>query len=201
LLDRWNAERQAVYVDVFRTFTLVPALNPHTIGPTGATFTVSQRPVTIESIMLILETGVRIHVVQQDVQAFAADTVPTLESTFPTKFYYGPSWPNGAIHFWPIPTVAYGVDIQSRIVLAEPGLDDEISLPPGYRDALTLTLAEDVASGYGVQIPPKVAQGARMARAQVWKNNDQPRRITTTDAGMPGSNAREGFNYRSGGWQ
>src|SRR5574343_1563542 len=53
LLDNWNAERQAVYEDVFASYTLTPSLAPHTIGPSG-TFNVAQRPVSLEGCNLIL---------------------------------------------------------------------------------------------------------------------------------------------------
>ena len=36
LLDNWNAERAAVYASAFESFTLVPSLSPHTIGPAAS---------------------------------------------------------------------------------------------------------------------------------------------------------------------
>ncbi len=49
LFDNWNAERAGVYANRLVTYTLVPSLNPHTIGPSTATFTVTQRPVKIDA--------------------------------------------------------------------------------------------------------------------------------------------------------
>ena len=56
LIDNWNAEREAIYATDFLTFTFVPGLNPHTIGPTGA-WVVSARPVTIEGATVVLTPG------------------------------------------------------------------------------------------------------------------------------------------------
>src|SRR3972149_6140403 len=47
LLNSWNANRRAVYATTFVTNPLTPSLSPHTTGPTGATWTVTQRPGSI----------------------------------------------------------------------------------------------------------------------------------------------------------
>src|ERR1035437_7931772 len=55
LLDYWSAQKNYVYKKTFETYTLVPGLSPHTIGPApGATFQVRQRPVKIISAPVIL---------------------------------------------------------------------------------------------------------------------------------------------------
>jgi hypothetical protein len=201
LIDNWNAEREAVYVDRFETFTLTPSLSPHTIGPTAATWTATQRPVSIEAANLILpgSPAVRTTINLRDVQWYEGQSVPDLETTIPTDLYYAPTWPNGSLYFWPIPTAAYDVELQTRIVLAELALDDTFTMPPGYRDAITLTLAEELAPSYGQQIPERLALSAQQARARIFANNDQPRRISTADAGMPSGGGKGSyFNYRSG---
>jgi hypothetical protein len=169
LIDNWNAERAAVYSDQFEAYTLVPSLAPHTIGPTGATFTVTQRPVTIEGASVILDNvtpAVYVPIAVRDAAWWDAQTVPDLTAEFPTDVYYEPAWPNGKLWFWPVPTTAYGVNLMTRIVLAELTLASSFSLPPGYKDAITLTLAEDLASPYGAQISQITREKARDARAR-----------------------------------
>jgi hypothetical protein len=58
LIDRYNAREVMVYNVNFTVFTLNPPINPldpTTIGP-GGNFDVNQRPVSIESIGLILDS-------------------------------------------------------------------------------------------------------------------------------------------------
>lgn len=205
LLDRWNAERLKVYATLFSEFTFTPNLSPHTIGPTG-TFVVSQRPVSIESAQTILNTvspPVKTPIRMQDAAWWASVTVPGVTSTQPTDLYYNPTWPDGTLNFWPVPTIAYDVELQSRVLLASVGLNDTFSLPPGYQDAITLSVGEDLIPSYGV--PEQTASGlradARRARAIIEANNDPTPKLVTQDAGMPSgqeSSTRTTWNYRTG---
>src|ERR1017187_6157373 len=53
VLDLWSAARRYCYNVNFSTFTQIPSLSPHTIGPTG-TFVVPYRPTRIEAASIIL---------------------------------------------------------------------------------------------------------------------------------------------------
>lgn len=206
LLNNWNADRRAVYATAFATYTLVPNLSPHTIGPTGATWTATIRPVSIEGANLVLSNGgtpTNLQITIRDAQWWLAQTVPTIATTVPTGLYYQPDWPNGSLYFWPVPTAAYDVQLMIRVLLNDvPDLDTVFSLPPGYHDAIVLTTAEDSVSAlWGPQtpIPPVVEKKAREARARIFDNNDTDPRIKTKDSGMQASSGRRGdFNFWSG---
>lgn len=204
LLDNWNAERHAVYASRLTTYTLTPNLQPHTIGPAASspTFTVTQRPVSVDGANLVL-TGstpaVHYALNLRDEDWWRSLTIPALATSMPTDLYYSADWPLGSIYLWPVPTTAYGLEIQTRIVLADLALDDEISFPPGYRDALIKTLGEMLAPSY----PPAVAdvEGARIARSRIFSNNDTTPLLTTADWGMPRASdgaPRTTFLYRRG---
>lgn len=199
ILDNWNAERAAVYVDAVSTFTITPDLNPHTIGATGATWTATQRPVSIDSANLIQAgSDVRIPLGIIDAEAYDGISAPELSSGIPTVIHYKPTWPNGLVYFWPVPSEAHEVELRSRIVLAELSLNTTVTLPPGYRDAIILTLAEDIAPMFGQVIPQHIPDRAQRARGRAFANNDQPRRISTLDAGMPGGSSGGHFDWRTG---
>lgn len=202
LIDNWNAVRVAVYADRFTTYTLVPSLQPHTIGPAASspTFTVTQRPVSIESANLVL-TSVSPAVYQgitiRTAEWWGQLTVPTLSTSIPTDLYYAPDWPLGQIYLWPVPDTAYGLELQTRIVLDDLELDDTLTMPPGYRDALILTLGEMLAPGYPIAVPQPVA--AAEARARIFANNDVTPSLSTHDSGMPGHGAGgQYFSWRTG---
>lgn len=202
LLDNWNGEHQASYAQQFTTFTLTPSLSPHTIGPTG-TWVTTQRPVTIESLSLILSapTSSYVPITLRDAQWWADQVTPTLASTFPTDCYYEPAWPDGSLYFWPVPETAYDVEVEQRVLLAAVALTDVFTLPPGYRDAITLTLAEECAPAFGRDISPRTTQSAGYARARIFANNIVVPTIQTSDAGMPnrrGSANFPTFNYLIG---
>jgi len=196
IIDNWNAERGAVYCETLNLFTLIPNHGPHTIGPTGD-FVIAQRPVTIERGSLFIDATVQQPIdFMHDYVWWALQTVPALTSTFPTDAYYEPDWPNGQINFWPIGTGAQTVTLTLRTVLAAITLASTFSLPPGYQDAITLTLAEDIATAYRRAITPTLMQKANEARGRIFANNRIVPMLTTQDSGMPHARPSS-MNYRT----
>lgn len=194
IIDDWNAVRDAIYATEFLSFTFTPNLNPHTIGPTGATWTVAQRPVTIEGATVILSTGpsgvnapaIYMHDQSAGIPAFFQNlSTPNLTTSYPTDGYYDATWPNGSLYLYPVPATAYGCQIQVRQVLTTYTLDTTFSMPPGYRSAITLTLAEQTAGIFGRPMPETLAARALTARARIFSNNTGARQLVTQDAGMP----------------
>lgn len=189
LLDTWNADRGAVYAAAFATYNLTPNLSPHTIGPTG-TFVVGQRPVSIDDAGLVLNNvtpNVRLPIRIRTDQWWAAQTVKSLATDVPTDLYYEADWPNGSLFFWPVPDLNYQVELRTRIVLAQLGLNDAFSLPPGYWDAITLTLAETLVDAYGKQMPGSLPARAAKARMLIQSNNQQTVPMTP---GLPRGSGR-----------
>jgi hypothetical protein len=203
ILDAWNAEHAASYAQQFVTFTLTPSLSPHTIGPSPAVWIQTVRPVSIESASLILDSStpsVYLPITLRDAQWWAGQQVPALETSFPTDCYYEPAWPSGNLYFWPVPTTAYDVELEIRRLLAQVALSDTFSLPPGYQEALTLTLAEQCARPFGRPLEPTLVRDAAMARARIFANNTPTPRLMTQDSGMPRKQSANfpTFNYLIG---
>lgn len=209
LVDNWNADRAAIAATDFLMFVFTPGLNPHTIGPTG-TWTTPERPVTIEGATVVL-SGVgtanqvnapRIHLHDQSVgipRWFQSLPVPNLTTSYPTDGYYDATWPNGSLYLWPVPSTAYHCQVQARQVLATYTLDTVFSMPPGYRDAMTLTLAEGSASLCARPMPDRLPERAAAARARIFANNTGGGRLCTTDAGMSTAHGmRSNWNYLTG---
>lgn len=199
ILDAWNAERRAVYHTVCTVYTFTAGLGPHTIGPTG-TFVATSRPVSIEGAVPLLSSTVRARPVNlRGEQWWLGVALRTLSTSIPTDLYYAPKFPNGELNFWPVPSTASQVEIQARMLLTAVALDTLVSLPPGYEKALMLTTAEDASVPCGRQVPAKLARDATLARAQIFGNNDTPRRIRTRDDGIPGGGgAGSDWRYDTG---
>lgn len=195
-LDLWNAERRAVYADRLDTFTTQANLSPHTIGASGATWTLSQRPVSIEDATLI-DGSTYIPIDIKDADWYTALPAPTTTSTIPIALWYNPGWANGSIYFYPVPSAAKSVRLRTRVQLnAALVLTDTFTFPHGYQEAITLTLAEKLASAYAVPILPDLKDEARKARAIVFGVND-PTPSLTTD--VP-SGASGGAHQRTHNW-
>lgn len=199
LLNYWNAQRHMVWCDVFRTGTLVPNLSPHTIGPTGATFTVAIRPVSIEGFSLNLNTNtpdVFVPIAIIDSQEYEALSVPGISTSVPTAVYYEADWPNGSLYFYPIPNFAYPVRWRSRMTLADDiDLTDALDFPPGYQLAYTYSLAELLATPSGRSVPLQTAKLAQAARAAIGANNTVIPLLDLQDGQQ--ESKRTTFNYHS----
>lgn len=198
ILDLWNAQpSQRCFRTRLDTFALTPNLSPHTIGPTGATWTLAQRPEKILGANLVLTTAdpdISTEIVIRDEDWWKNQPTKALTSALPTDLYPDMTWPNASLYFWPVPTTAYSVELQSRALLAQLAMDDDLDLPPGYQLALTLTLAEHLSAAFRIPLMAKTEQHAREARALVFGANTSAPRISTRDAGVPGGGA-SAFNY------
>lgn len=201
IFDDWNSERLYVYSDDFPQFTLVPSLAPHTIGPTG-TFVVDERPVSIEGITIILggANAGRVTVKKRDKQWFQNQQVPLIEDSVASGFYYNATEPDGEINFYPVPSTAYDVQLWIRSLLSSVEQFDSIDLPQGYRSALMMTLAEQVAGPMRKPWTQDQARQASNARARIQTNNAWTPRIATRDSGMPRSTVqrRSTWNWKTG---
>lgn len=204
LLDLLNATERALYTDTFFSGTLTAALQPHTIGVTAdsPTFAISvARPTQIKAANLLITAATpttRIPLTLRDGQWWMDVRARLVSSAIPTDLYYDPGWPNGSIYLWPVPTTAYGLELNFSTLLASVALTDTFTLPPGYQAALRLTLAEAIAGMWGQAIGPDLARRAREARGAVWSENDTIPGVIP-DGGLTLGARGGGFNYLTGG--
>jgi hypothetical protein len=222
LADSWNTRQYYIFasdlvsfnppapVGSGAAFLLVPNLSPHTIGPAplpGApapTFQViNERPVRIVSANIIqnnVNPIVKFPIMPRDKDWYSKQRVPTIQTTLPTDFYYRPSWPLGAIFFWPVPNYAYGVEFEiEEIIQGGVNYAQAFAAPPGYELALTLTLAELLAGPFERPMPQGLPGAALQARQAVQALNAMPPRINLDDFGPSSTEKpRASFNYYTG---
>ncbi len=217
MLDSWAARKNYVYASTFNSYTLVPGLSPHLIGPDSATaqFVVPQRPVKIVRATIILTNTtppVSINLEMRDEQWWMENTIKDLQSSQPTDLFYNPAYPNGELYFWPVPQTAYGTQLECWGLLAQfANIQDELggpgsgvfSVTPGYRNAMMLTLAETLLPGGEKEANPALVAHAMSARNAVFGNNTKTVRMSTRDAGIPGADNElrsTTFSYKSRSW-
>lgn len=203
-LDAWAALKRYAYEVTFNEYTLVPNLQPHTIGPEGATFEVAQRPVRIEGASLVLNNvtpNVDSPILNiRDAAWWKDQAVKPLATTTPTDLYYEPSWPNGSLWLWPVPTFAYGLRLEVWGLISQfATLNQVFSLPPGYKKALTLKLAVRLCRPFGRPLTADLKADANEACANLQSNNMESPRIASADYGASGRHkGRPTFNYYTG---
>jgi len=204
LVDEWNSRKLFIYNVNFSQFTLVPNLHPHTIGLStnspAPTFTVTgNRPVAIENASIVLNNvtpNVTVPITIRDDDWWANQRVKTLAAALPSDLYYSPDFPNGSLYFWPVPNIAYLCELELRNLLTSfANTATTFSMPPAYKKALTLTLAEDICPAYGRESSPTLQRKSRDARAAVQGANSEAPRISTKDFGLPSSGSRNRTNW------
>lgn len=196
LLDRWNAKPESAFATGFTPLTLSPGLSPHTIGPSG-TFVAISRPIRIDGANLIVG-GLRTPITMRDRAWYQRLSDPTRTSARPIECYYEPALPNGKLWFYPVPSSPYAIELWQRGLLSRMTLNDLLSAPDGYRDAIVKTLAEEICTGvFRVPMPPGLPESARDARATIWANNDETPHLCTRDSGMPGGGRGGWFDIQT----
>jgi hypothetical protein len=218
LLDTWATSKKYSVGSVFTDYTLPVNLPvqadgsaPATIGPQpGATYFATQRPVKILSASAIINNTtppVLAPIEIDDNQWWAGVTLPGITSMYPTNLFYNPTFPNGTLYLWPISNTAFGLRLETWILLNQYSLiTDPLAgpggagtTPPGYRNAFMLSLAETL----GGTPSPTLRADAAAARAAIFTNNAAPSNISTRDSGMPGnqeSRRSTTFSYRTRSW-
>lgn len=205
ILDHFNATDRKLYADLFSTYTITANLQPHTIGPTGATWTYANaRPNAIPQASLILSgsTPPYIPLVPMTAQEFQNLTVPGLASSVPNRFFYNPTNPNGSFYFWTKASTAYQVQLLTRRNLAQVVAADTFAQPPSYWYALMMLLARKLKSP--LRKPWTQEQDKELTEAcmAAFGSNGPDLTFATADLGMPvsgGNNGTRGdFNFYVG---
>jgi len=68
-------------------------------------------------------------------------------------------------------------------------LGTAVDLPPGYQEAITLSLAEKLSLPFAKSVTADLRDDARKARAIMTSLNTKPLRLATRDCGIPTSPA------------
>jgi hypothetical protein len=198
ILDAWAAREIYAYSTSFKQFNLTPNHAVHTIGPVAADVAWNIRPVKIASAKNVLSSTIESPITIRDNDWWNANNAKGITSSLPTDLYYAPDFPNGSLNFWPICSVAQAVIIEMWALIDQfATLDDPVNLPPAYKTALTLTLAEMLSGPYGATVSTTTELLAREARVALQGNNMQSPRISAQQSGLPRS--RKGYwNYTTG---
>lgn len=119
--------------------------------------------------------------------AYAGIPIKTLTSTYPSQWWYNPTFPLGQLELWPVPS---GSGLNGAIyvltALAEVATSDTVSIPPAYRRMLETALAVEMAPAFERPPSQTLVNAAKMSMMVVKRANVRMSDLSV-DAGALGS--------------
>lgn len=171
VLDTWATMR---LLAPYSTTVSVPMTGAasYTIGPTGGV--VAARPVKILSATAQDSAGLDYPVTVIDKARW--DEIPDKATTGgPPQFvWYDSAIPNGRVYVYPRPDSEYTLQLDCQVLLTTfSTLSTNVTLSPGYSNALSLALAVAAAPGYSVPVSADLQRSATAAVRAIKKINSQ----------------------------
>lgn len=200
LISDWQTQRRFAYYTRIDVFTMSTSAQTYTIGPSGSSPTFSLGTAGIRPLELLganlIRVGdtpdTRVPLAVFNIQDYSeiSDYLQTADE--PSALYYAPEFPLGKL--FPLPylntagaALANKLELYSKFLLASfADLNStNYDLPPGYENAIMLSLAEVLCVTYGKPITPELERMARKARRNIQSLNSKPPQIATADSGLP----------------
>lgn len=165
MMDSWVSDRLLIPVRTLETIALPGATQSITLGASGADIT-TVRPEKVLSLL------VRVGTVDYLCESLTEDEYQQIiikgqASSWPTSFFYKPTYLNGTLYVWPTGTgsVSLVMESQKPIGSAAYALTDTLVLPTEYNLAVVLHLARRLAGQYGATVSPDdVAESEKLLR-------------------------------------
>jgi len=200
LVDKWAAERLAIHTITRTEWTITSGTGQYSVA-SGQVVNVA-RPVFIDHVNFqdtSLSTTTELPLNSLTDDAWAGIRLKTQEATYPSDWYYNPTYPYGTIDLWPVPTSATleGVLYAPAAVSQFAALTTAVSLPPGYEEMLVTNLALRLAPTYGAQVHPELKDRARDSLATVKRSNTRLMDMSLDAAALIGCGP-SGYDIRTG---
>lgn len=178
-IDSWGADQVTLSVQLQQAMTWPAATSTQTIGPGGNLSSIA-RPTWINQLtytVLGSSPAVEVPISPMDRDSYAAESIKTLASTYPTQFFYQTSTDSnvGTLYLWPQPSGSLTINLYAPKAVATPSaLTDVLYGPPGYQEAYHYQLALRLCQPFGRPIPPALPTLAQEAYLRLKRPNVQP---------------------------
>lgn len=175
MLDAWSSNRLMIFTEGKLTHTLTGA-GSYTIGSGGDIDTT--RPVFIKEVFI--NNGSRDYGLTKIGETeYARVSNKTATSNLPSFYYYDGGFPLGTIRLTPLDTAGYTLNLYVRQPLSSIALDDTLSLPPAYEEAIKYNLGIRLAPEYQVQLSADYRDIAEDGRELIKRSNRLNNKLMT----------------------
>ena len=170
MLGSWANESLLIYADQLDSITLIPGVSTYTIGPSGGTITV--RPMSISNSSYIRASGIDYPLAIISLDQYNNISSKSEQSEIPEYLWYQDTFPNSTVTLYPVPSVANVLNLWSKKqITGFSTLTEEVSLPPGYQEALEYNLADALAIETESQLTPAASKKAVMLKKMLKRTN------------------------------
>lgn len=171
MLESWSIDRLFVYVEELQSYSIAGGVPQYTIGP-GGDFNVT-RPNELTSCYAVVN-GVSYPVeILRNGQQYDTIQLKQLGQPWPQAIWYEKTYPLGTLHVWPMGNCSLNLRFTTALQQFA-NLTTQITLPPGYKEAIVNALAVKLAEDFNTDIPATVVQSASNAIARLKRLNSQP---------------------------
>jgi len=199
LIDAWSTDRLLVHTIRRATWTIASGTADYTVG-TGGTINIV-RPSTMNmqgSSVWFIDTSAsqpntELPMSMLTDDAYQAINQKTYQATYPTSWYYNPTYtsaasPFGTLTLWPVPNVSTLIGVFYAPIAAQSvALSDTIALPPGYKRFYRTNLAAEMLDAFPVpgDVATRIERKARESKADVERVNTRLQDLSVDLALVP----------------
>lgn len=195
MLDSWSTERLSVFCLQDQTFTWTANNTSRTIGPSGDF--VGTRPVIVDPSTYYKVNNISYPLMLLNVDQYNAIALKSATSSLPQCLYVNMTMPDATMYVYPVPSASFELHLMSVTELSEPAtLATELVVPPGYLKAYRYALAVEIATEFGIDVPPMVKRQADLSKRTIKRINN-PDLIMSMPYSIVGRR-RTNFNIYSG---
>jgi hypothetical protein len=180
MLDVWSNLTLSCFTILEQSFPLVAGQQQYTVGPGGQIN--GQRPLKVLDgpgtayVQDFNGNNYGVSVVARDQWNLYGNRSELITSDFPDTLFYDPQYPLGIINVMPVPTINYTMFFDSYSQLGDlSSLTAILSLPPGYKRAITTNLAVSVKPYFKTgQLDPLIIAEAMKTHGDIKRTNMRP---------------------------
>jgi hypothetical protein len=195
MLGSWANDGLLIHaITAESAITLTPGDATYTLGASGD---ITTRPQVIEKALIrdgSTDYPVRILTLEE----YAAIPVKTTQSTLPYSLYDDGGYPRRTLTLYPVPSAAKSLLLWTKRPLTALALDTDVSLPPGYEEAIVYNGAIRLSPEYGRPVPAEVAAIAANSLDAISRANHRPA-LLSCDAGVLSYGSR--YDINTGGYR
>lgn len=169
MLSTWSTEGMTVFAETQESpLTLTPGVSTVTMGALG---NITTRPQEIlRAILRVGTTDFLMDLLTLD--EYARISSKGTQSSIPYALYDDGGYPQRTLTLYPVPSAGNQLVLWTKRPLTQLAtLDDVLSFPPGYEEAIIYNGAIRLAPEYGKTIPAEIAEVARASKANIKRAN------------------------------